>query len=218
MADIENYQLTPAEREEEEKRRREKLTLDQEIARKYDPGRLGRMVISGAGKGERLDATTRSEMERLLPGHDFSGVRVFRGAFAEEITARHKADAVTIANTGMILMRTSARSAPGTTAGRALLAHELTHVAQAQRGMHFALEGGNAGDSEHEREAESVERGVVTQGNEFSGGPDTDGSQQGGKENMKSKREHRRRKIVERALEMINERRRAIRGFHGRSH
>ncbi len=217
MADPDNYQLNAAEREEEEKRRRERRPLDEEIARKYDPGRLGRMVISGAGKGERLDMATRSDMERLLPGHDFGNVRVFRGAFAEEITARHKADAVTIANTGMILMRNTARSAPGTTAGRALLAHELTHVAQAQRGMHFALEQGG-GDTEHEREAESVERGVVTQGNEFSGGQDTDGSQQGGKENMKSKREHRRRKIVEAALDMVNARRRAIRGFHGRSH
>src|SRR5262249_5130785 len=51
------------------------------------------------------------------------------------------------------------RSAPGTTSGRALLAHELTHVAQAQRGLHFALEGGG-GDGAHEQEARSVEQSV----------------------------------------------------------
>ena len=105
--------LTEAELREIEERKRQGLpTLDQEIARKYSPEAL-RNLLQGAGRGERLDLATRSEMERLHPGHDFSEVRVFRGGLAEEVTRRHKADAVTVANTGMILMRESARSAPG---------------------------------------------------------------------------------------------------------
>ena len=145
-------------REDEERRRRGKPALDEEIARKYDPQRLKR-VVQGAGRGERLDLASRGEMERLHPGHDFSEVRIFRGALAEEVTRRHGADAVTVANTGMILMRESPRSAPGTTSGRALLAHEVTHVAQAQRGLHFALAHGG-GHGAHEHEAEAVEHGI----------------------------------------------------------
>jgi len=121
---------------------------------------LKKMVLKGAGRGEHLDLATRGEMERHVPGYDFSKVRVFRGPLAEEVTARHKADAVTIGNTGMILMRQSARSASGTTTGRALLAHELTHVAQAQRGMVFAKEGGASGEGAHEQEAHAVEHSV----------------------------------------------------------
>jgi Domain of unknown function (DUF4157) len=215
MADT-PYELNAAEREEEEKRRREKLTLDQEIARKYDVNRLSKVVLEGAGRGERLDLATRSVMERVLPGHDFSKVRVFRGSFAEEITAKHKADAVTIANTGMILMRESARSAPGTRSAQALLAHELTHVAQAQRGMHFALEGGG-GEGAHEHEAEAVEQFVSTDSHLGPPGGDSDGSQQGGKENEKSKAEHRRRKVLERCLEMLGDIRRQNRDRQGRT-
>ena len=149
--------LNDREREEEERRRREgKPTLDEEIARRYDGDRLTKIVLRAAGRGERLDLSTRSDMERRLPGYDFSNVRIFRGPLAEEVTARHRADAVTIANTGMVLVRESARSAPGTRSERALLAHELTHVAQAQRGMLFAKEGGD-GDGEHEKEARAVE-------------------------------------------------------------
>jgi len=206
MADLDNLELNAAEREEEEKRRRLKqASLDQDIARKYDPARLSKIVVEGAGRGERLDLATRSQMERILPGHDFSKVRVFRGAFAEEITARHKADAVTIANTGMILMRESPRSAPGTTAHQALLAHELTHVAQAQRGMHFALEDGGGHGDQAEGEAQGVERAVA--GGELKA-PEADGSEQGGAQNEKAKKEHQRRKVMERVMEMIGDRRR----------
>src|SRR4051794_32767759 len=95
---------SPGADEEERKRRGQaaRPSLDEEIARRWDPQRLSQLVVSGAGKGEHLDLQTRGEMEQLLPGHDFSKVRVFRGPLAEEVTRRHKADAVTVANTGMI--------------------------------------------------------------------------------------------------------------------
>ena len=98
-------------------------------------------------------------MEKRLGGR-FGDVRVFRGPFAEAVTKAHRADAVTIANTGMILVREGPRSDPKTALGKALLAHELTHVSQAQRGLHFALEGGESQGAPHEQEAEAVESAV----------------------------------------------------------
>jgi hypothetical protein len=186
----------PREKQEELERRRKGLPrLDQEIARRYDPARLAKIVVEGAGRGERLDLATRSQMERAIPGHDFSRVRVFRGALAEEVTSRHQADAVTVGGTGMILMRQGSRSAPGTTAGQALLAHELTHVAQAQRGMRFAL-AHEAGEGAHEHEAEHVEAHVLRGAESHTGG-DT--------HNAQERSAARRRAVVERVIEMMGE-------------
>jgi hypothetical protein len=144
---------------EEERRKRAQLRLSQEIAQKWEPSRLSKLVVSGAGSGEKLDLQTQSEMERRLGGK-FADVRVFRGPFAEAVTKAHRADAVTIANTGMILVREGPRSDPKTALGKALLAHELTHVSQAQRGLHFALEGNESQAAPHEQEAEAVEQQV----------------------------------------------------------
>ena len=144
---------------DEEERRKRALALGQEIAQRWEPSRLSKFVVGGAGKGEKLDLGTQSEMERRLGGR-FGDVRVFRGPFAEAVTKQHKADAVTIANTGMILVREGPRSDPKTALGKALLAHELTHVSQAQRGLHFALEGGESQGAPHEQEAEAVESQV----------------------------------------------------------
>jgi len=149
----------PARLEDEEERKRRALALSQEIAQRWEPSRLSKFVVGGAGSGEKLDLDTQSEMERRLGGR-FGDVRVFRGPFAEAVTKAHRADAVTVANTGMILVREGPRSDPKTALGKALLAHELTHVSQAQRGLHFALEGGEAQGAPHEQEAEAVEQAV----------------------------------------------------------
>lgn len=143
----------------EDERKRRALAFGQEIAQRYDAARLSKMVVADAGRGERLDLGTQSEMEKRLGGR-FADVRVFRGPFAEAVTRAHRADAVTIANTGMILVREGPRSDPKTALGKALLAHELTHVSQAQRGLHFALEGGEGQAAPHEREAEAIEAQV----------------------------------------------------------
>ena len=143
----------------EEERKKRALQLSQEIAQRWEPGRLSKLVVGGAGTGEKLDLDTQSEMERRLGGR-FGDVRLFRGPFAEAVTRAHRADAVTVANTGMILVREGPRSDPKTALGKALLAHELTHVSQAQRGLHFALEGGESQGAPHEQEAEAVEEKV----------------------------------------------------------
>lgn len=160
-ADDDRLGLDPSElaRIDEEERKRRALLLSQQIAQKYDGSRLGRIVVNDAGTGEKLEAGLQSQMESRLGGR-FADVRVFRGPFAEAVTRAHRADAVTIANTGMILVREGPRSDPKTALGKALLAHELTHVSQAQRGLHFALEGGEAQSAPHEQEAEHVEHQV----------------------------------------------------------
>jgi hypothetical protein len=109
--------------------------LTDELARKYDPERLLKIIGKRAGKGQSLDVTVRNRYERKF-GVDLGHVRVFTGEFAEEFNKQRGSYAVTVGGTGMILMGNSPEKAAGTRAGEALLAHELTHVAQAQRGLH----------------------------------------------------------------------------------
>jgi hypothetical protein len=188
--------LTPEEQLSEDERKKRALQLSQEIAHKYDPKRLQKIVVDRAGKGERLDVETQSEMEKRLGGR-FSDVRVFRGPFAEAVTKAHRADAVTVANTGMILVREGPRSDPKTALGKALLAHELTHVTQAQRGLHFALEGGEAQGAPHEQQAEAVEAEVHAEASGKAGGKKGGDAKAGGGVDKGA--------VIERVLEMVSE-------------
>ena len=190
----------------EEERKRRALALSQEIAQRWEPSRLSKLVVGGAGSGEKLDLDTQSEMERRLGGR-FSDVRIFRGAFAEAVTKAHRADAVTVANTGMILVREGPRSDPKTALGKALLAHELTHVSQAQRGLHFALEGGESQGAAHEQEAEAVESQVHAEETAQAGQPARKGGG-GGRPN--------REQVVARVLELVEEWHRMERERRGR--
>lgn len=135
--------------------------LSDEIVKKYDPARLLSVVAKRAGKGEALDHTLRARYERRF-GVDLGHVRVYTGEFAEEFTRKRDAYAVTIADTGMILMGGSPEKSMGSAAGQALLAHELTHAAQAQRQIARAGREGPAMEfaEEHEAEAEQVEAEV----------------------------------------------------------
>ncbi len=135
-----------------------RLGLSEEIAKKWDPSRLLRMVSSRAGKGERLDEATRRRYEGRL-GVDLGDVRIYTGEFADEVTKMHAAEAITIGGTGMIMMGSTAARSTADASGQALLAHELTHVAQESRGIHRrAFDGGAPLATEaHEEEAEQVE-------------------------------------------------------------
>lgn len=136
--------------------------LSDELARKYDPERLLRLVSRKAGRGEALDASIRAKYEKRF-GVDLGHVRVVTGEFAEEFNRQREAHAVTVGSTGMILMGNSVDKAAGTRSGEALLAHELTHVAQAQRGLHNR---GKAADftQADEIEAHAVEHEVENEG------------------------------------------------------
>lgn len=137
--------------------------LTDELARKYDPEAMLRMISRRAGKGERLEHSIRAKYERRF-GVDLSHVRVYSGEFAEEFNKKRGAYAVTIGSTGMILMGGSPDKSMGSSAGQALLAHELTHVAQAKGGLHRKSTGGMPFAAEHEAEAEAVEHDVASGG------------------------------------------------------
>jgi hypothetical protein len=143
--------------------------LTDEIARKYDPERLLRMVSRRAGRGDPLDPTTRAKYEKRF-GVDLGHVRVITGEFAEEFNRKREAYAVTVGGTGMILMGNSPDKAMHTAAGQGLLAHELTHVAQATRGLHNRGQFDNTlaftekDEAEAEAVASDVESGSKGQG------------------------------------------------------
>ncbi|MFO1207198.1 MAG: DUF4157 domain-containing protein, partial [Burkholderiales bacterium] len=83
------------------------------------------------GGGSLLPVATRAFFEPRF-GADFSNVRVHTGAKAEEIAKSINARAFTI---GQNIAFSAGEYAPETTAGRKLLAHELTHVVQQAGGI-----------------------------------------------------------------------------------
>jgi hypothetical protein len=79
--------------------------------------------------GQPLPASVRTDMEARF-GHDFSGVRVHADGGAAELARRTNARAFTV---GRNVVFGSGEYAPGSSEGRRLLAHELTHVIQQGR-------------------------------------------------------------------------------------
>src|SRR5205085_3153068 len=75
--------------------------------------------------------TTRTFMEPRF-GHDFSRVRVHADGRAAESARSVNALAYTV---GEDLVFGAGQYAPGTSAGKRLLAHELSHVVQQEQGM-----------------------------------------------------------------------------------
>lgn len=136
--------------------------LTEELAQKYDADRLLKLFRArvGAAGAKPLDQAVRSRYEKRF-GVDLGHVRVVTGEFAEQFNRKRNAYAVTIGATGMVLMGNSPDRSPLTAAGQALLAHELAHVAQAKRGMHFKAQTELAFAEEHERDAEAHEAAVM---------------------------------------------------------
>ena len=79
-----------------------------------------------AAPGQSLDSGTRRFMESRF-GQDFSQVRVHTSSAAEQSSRALNARAYTVGN-NIVFGRS--QFAPGTSEGRKLLAHELTHVVQ----------------------------------------------------------------------------------------
>ena len=175
--------------------------LSEELARKYDPERLLQLVSRRFGRGEALDASIRAKYEKRF-GVDLGHVRVVTGEFAEEFNRRREAYAVTVGGTGMILMGSSPDKATGTRAGEALLAHELTHVAQQTRGLHNR---GMAADFTHadEIEAHAVEHEVEHEGGQ--GAADEVAKAMMSKVASEQNQKEQLEKIKARVLEMMSE-------------
>lgn len=170
--------------------------LSDELAKKYDPERLLSVVQKKAGlAGEALDLNTRAKYEQRF-GVDMGHVRVVRGAFADALTAKHNAFALTVGRTGMVVMSSAAEKSSVTAQGRGLLAHELRHVAQAKSGLFASSRGADApfGDKrEAEAEAGHAEAREIA---EAQGIAATDG------ERAAAQRETA---VIARAMELIDE-------------
>ena len=109
--------LAPADRETEQD---DPNLVSSDLASRIDQERVG---------GKPLDAETRVDMEASL-GQDFGDVRVHTGPVADSLNREVEARAFT---TGSDVFFREGTYAPDSSAGKELLAHELTHVVQ-QRG------------------------------------------------------------------------------------
>jgi hypothetical protein len=179
--------------------------LARDIAKRWDPDRLLQLVAARAGKGEALDHSLRSRYEQRL-GVDLGHVRIYTGEFAEEFNKQRNADAVTIGGTGMILMGGTTDRSMATASGQALLAHELTHVAQAERGLYRAGRGVDMELATEENEAEAHEAEEAEMAAQQGGG----GSHAPGKgddgSNAKAKaKEGMQAEVIERVIDMLGE-------------
>jgi hypothetical protein len=118
---------TPAGGECEECQERRAGVL-QRAAIDTAPARAAPPIVHEAlrSPGQPLDASTRAYMEPCF-GRDFSGVRVHTDARAAESARAVDALAYTV---GRDVVFGAGQYAPGSSAGRRLMAHELAHVVQ----------------------------------------------------------------------------------------
>lgn len=110
------------------------------------------------GGGQSLDENVRPQMESAMEA-DFSGVRVHTDSEADSLNRQLNARAFT---TGQDIFFRAGEHQPGSSSGRELLAHELTHVVQQTGGLRLKMILGRVGDS-FEQEADEVARNVIAQ-------------------------------------------------------
>lgn len=124
--------------------------------------------------GRPLDSSTREFMESRF-GHDFGMVRVHADAQAAESAREVNALAYTV---GRDVVFGAGQYAPQGQAGRALLAHELTHVLQQHGGgsrlMRQPLDGSEVAANEDEGERVTPAESVPQEPGEDSGGATDD--------------------------------------------
>jgi hypothetical protein len=115
------------------------------------PGAVSRIIDAALNSpGRPLDATARAFMEPLF-GVNFGSVRVYTGTRAVAAARSVNALAFTVGHDIVFGRELDARE---TTAGRSLLAHELTHVAQGLGGIFdCAIDGGESTFSGNEVDA-----------------------------------------------------------------
>jgi hypothetical protein len=88
-------------------------------------------IQAARGGGQALDRGVRGQMEPAM-GADFGGVRVHTGSQADALNRSLSARAFT---TGQDIFFKQGEYSPGSSGGRELLAHELTHVVQQNAGV-----------------------------------------------------------------------------------
>lgn len=129
----------------------QRATMKTQGAGPLDP-EIGEEIRSAQGGGRALDDATRVDMESHL-GVDLSAVRVHDDANADALNRSVQAEAFT---TGTDVFFKSGAFSPGSSDGRRLLAHELTHVVQQSSGMTDGAGEVSHPDDPHEVEARSV--------------------------------------------------------------
>lgn len=114
-------------------------------------------AIDGArSTGSQLHDGVRRQMEGAM-GADFSAVRVHADARADTLSRALNARAFA---TGTDIFFREGEYNPGSSSGRELLAHELTHVVQSGAGVRAKLAVSDPGD-EAELEADAVAKAVI---------------------------------------------------------
>lgn len=136
-----------------------------------EPSVAGRVQRAISSPGGRLDEPIQREMEALL-GEDFSDVTIHTGGPAATAADHLDAKAFTVGN-HVVFNRD--RYEPTTTDGKALLAHELTHVRQQdERGVRpqpcgqLTIDPDPRCEREAERTASAVQAGEQSQGGQVS--------------------------------------------------
>ena len=118
---------------------------------------MDKAIQRARGGGQAMDSGTRSRMEPAF-GADFSGVRVHTDAQADVLSESLSARAFT---TGKDIFFRQADYNPGSSSGRELIAHELTHVVQQNgAGVQPKLTVNKPGDR-FEQEADQMSRAVM---------------------------------------------------------
>jgi hypothetical protein len=120
---------------------------------------IERSIDTARGGGHGMDHATRTRMESAF-GADFSGVRIHTDNRADGLNKSLSARAFT---TGQDVFFRQGEYHPGSSSGRELLAHELTHVVQQTGdGIRRKMSVSQPGDP-HEVEADQMARAVIQQ-------------------------------------------------------
>jgi hypothetical protein len=124
-----------------------------------DMDAIERSIDQARGGGQGMDHGTRTRMESAF-GADFSDVRIHTDARADGLSQSLSARAFT---TGRDVFFRQGEYSPGSSSGRELLAHELTHVVQQNGdGISRKMTVSEPGDA-HEIEADQMARAVMQQ-------------------------------------------------------
>lgn len=120
---------------------------------------IERSIEQSRGGGHGLDHRTRGQMESAF-GADFGGVRIHTDSRADSLSQSLSARAFA---TGQDVFFRQGEYDPGSSSGRELLAHELTHVVQQTGGGIQRKMTVSEPNDPHEVEADEMARVVVQQ-------------------------------------------------------
>ena len=118
---------------------------------------LASRIEQERGGGKPMDSETRADMESSF-GQDFGDVRVHTGSQADQLNREVQARAFT---TGSDVFFREGTYAPDSSAGKELLAHELTHVVQQSDVSATGPSRITSPDDAVEKEADSVAEAMV---------------------------------------------------------